>query len=86
MRAPFFVLHCDDIEIVLLHGSPSRIAEAVVEGLLVVVEDFVDAQLVDGWGGDELRGGRANKSRKEKKRRVGLKPDLQRPVMVHLDR
>jgi hypothetical protein len=26
------------------------VAEAVVEGLLVGVEDFVDAQLVDGLG------------------------------------
>jgi hypothetical protein len=32
------------------------VAEAVVEGLLVGVEDFVDAELVDGVGGEGCAG------------------------------
>ena len=64
--------HRDDVEVVLLHDAHRVIAEAVVEGLLVVVEDFVDAQLVDGRRRRSSEG-----SSRKVSRSVRLKPDLQ---------
>ena len=66
--------HRDDVEVVLLHDAHRVVAEAVVEGLLVVVEDLVDAELMDGRGGEVARVGRAE----GRPVAVGLKPDLQR--------
>ncbi len=39
--------HCDDVEPIPLHDARSVVAEARVKCVLVRLEDFVDAQLVD---------------------------------------
>src|SRR4030095_13876188 len=68
-RAVFRFPHRDDVEVVLLHDAHRVVAEAVVEGLLVVVEDFVDAELVDGCGGGACKGqGEQEEGEKEKSR------------------